>query len=101
MDTPEVKRKIIGGYEHLEIEPGPPTPNVVVSPESKPGDQLRAIDMLESIQALFRSYGFALVHKPDSMWLARVSGPPGACRAHLVAKVRQVTPFLIEYQDNS
>ena len=99
--NPNIKRTVVDGFEHLEIEAGPPTPDVrmVINPVS--GDKWRAEDILDAVQSVLREHGYALVHKPHAMLLAKVDGPPAACKARVIAEVRQITPFQIEYREIS
>jgi hypothetical protein len=94
-----IKKTMINGFEHLEIEPGPPTPDVKMVINPKTGDRYRAEDILDAVATVLREHGYALVHKPNAILLAKVDGPPAACKARVVAEVRQITPFMIEYKE--
>jgi hypothetical protein len=95
----ELKRKIVNGFEHLEIEPGPPTPDVKMVLNPLNGDGWRAIDVLEEVQAVLRKRGFALIHQPDSIKLAKVSGSPARATARIIAYVKEISEFGITWID--
>ena len=102
---PNVKKQIIGGFEHLRIDEKPPTVDskLIINPAT--GDGWRAIDILEEVQQVLSKRGYALVHKPDAIRLVKMT--PGAqqdgsvAHARVIAHVRHIAPmpFGIEWKD--
>ena len=97
---PELKRKIVNGFEHLEIEPGPPLEPIKAIINPMTGDGWRAIDVLEELQGVLAKRGFALLHKPDSIKLVKITGRgPAVVKARIIAEVRELSEFAVEWRD--
>jgi hypothetical protein len=102
--NPPIKRTVVNGFEHLQIDERPPAAEdvkMVINPVT--GDGYRAIDILQEIQDVCQKHGYALVHKPDSIRLAKVTeSGQSVAHARVVAYVRMIAPWPmgIEWRDN-
>lgn len=70
---------------------------LVVDPKS--GDIHRAQDILDEVQAVLKKYGYALAHRPHAIILAKLDGGVARAHARVIADVRQITPYMIEYRE--
>jgi hypothetical protein len=93
-----IKKTYVDGFEHLEIEPGPPTPPVKMVINPVTGDGWRAIDILEEIQFVLKRRGYALKADDDKPFkLVKITGGgPAVIKARIVAYVREVSQYGIE-----
>lgn len=82
-----------------------PTPKVPLIVDPRTGDTARAQDILDELQAVLKKYGYALAianppgpgYGPKVIALAKVDGPAVNVQARVVAIVKQITPYMIEY----
>lgn len=95
---PNVKLTHRDGHEHYTADPGPaPQARVIVNPRS--GDKWSAADILEAVQGVLAERGYALVHRPGSILLAKVGGPVMSLEARVIAEVKVIAPQELVYRD--